>query len=311
MKRGANRAAGTADKGGVRSVTIAAKILQSLATTGSMPLKDVAAATHMPRAKVHRYLSSLRKSGLVEQSAETSHYRIGATAIAIGLTGLRRINPVAEVCAALPALRDRIGQTVTAAIWSDIGPIVVAMQENDHWLTMNIRIGSVLPLTTTAIGRTFLAHLPPSATGPLVEAETKRMDSAIDAEFGPLLAEIRARKLARVPSAMLPGVDAIAAPVFDYRGGLVAVVCVVARSQANITGWEGTAVRALTETAQELSARLGYLATDDTGDLPSPRKAKRSGGEGSGVGGKTSQSAPPRRLRRRASAPRASRTGEG
>ena len=75
-----------------------------------MPLKDIAAATHMPRAKVHRYLSSLRKSGLVEQSAETSHYRIGATAIAIGLTGLRRINPIAEVCAALPALRDRIAQ---------------------------------------------------------------------------------------------------------------------------------------------------------------------------------------------------------
>jgi DNA-binding IclR family transcriptional regulator len=265
VKKRAKKAIGTADRGGVQSVTVAAKILKSLAASGSMPLKDIAAATHMPRAKVHRYLSSLRKSGLVEQSAETSHYRIGATAIAIGLTGLRRINPIAEVCAALPALRDRIAQTVTAAIWSEIGPIIVAMQEADHWLTMNVRIGTALPLTTTAIGRTFLAHLPPPVTAPLVEAELNRMGAASDPGLDELLAEIRTRKLARAPSAMLPGVDAIAAPVFDYRDTLVAVICVVARSEANITGWDGTAVRALTETAQELSARLGYVASADSG----------------------------------------------
>jgi DNA-binding IclR family transcriptional regulator len=154
---------------------------------------------------------------------------------------------------------------------------------------MNVRIGSALPLTTTAIGRTFLAHLPDSITAPLVEEELRRTGDTADSSLDALLAEIRSRKLARAPSAMLPGVDAIAAPVFDYRDGLVAVICVVARAQANITGWDGTAVRALTETAQELSARLGYLAGEnknsDAANEPifrsSPRKrgprAKRAG----------------------------------
>jgi DNA-binding IclR family transcriptional regulator len=237
--------------------------MKALASAGgSLALKDIAAATHMPRAKVHRYLTSLRRAGLVAQDAESGRYRIGSTAIAIGLTGLRRISPVAEICAALPALRDRIGQTVTAAIWSEIGPMVVAMQESDHWLTMNIRIGSALPLTTTAIGRTFLAHLPPSVTAPLLEAELKRPAAVLATDLEALLGEIRKRKLARAPSAMLPGVDAIAAPIFDYRDDLVAVICVVARAQANITGWGGTAVRALTETAQELSARLGHVVEE-------------------------------------------------
>jgi DNA-binding IclR family transcriptional regulator len=247
-----------------------------MASSGSLSLKDIAGATGMPRAKVHRYLVSLRRTGMVAQDAETGRYRIGSTAIAIGLSGLRRISPAAEVCAALPALRDRTGQTVTAAIWSEIGPVVIAMHESDHWLTMNIRIGSALPLTTTAIGRTFLAHLPASVTAPLAEEELHRMGEAADSNLDALLAEIRTRKLARAPSAMLPGVDAIAAPVFDHRDSLVAVICVVARAQANITGWEGTAVRALTETAQELSARLGHLEGEEKASDPPATKIARS-----------------------------------
>ena len=75
-----------------------------------------------------------------------------------------------------------------------------------------------------------------------------------------LIKEIRSRRLSRAPSALLPGVDAIASPVFDYRGKLVAVMGVVARADAMITGWDGRAVGALTEVTAQLSARLGFVA---------------------------------------------------
>jgi DNA-binding IclR family transcriptional regulator len=272
------KAAGGAERGGVQSVKIASTILKALASGGgALPLKDLASATGLARAKVHRYLTSLRNAGLVSQNADTSHYQIGPVAVEIGLIGLRRISPVAEVCNALPLLRDLINQTVTVAVWGDSGPVVVAMQESDHWITMNIRVGSRLPITTTAIGRTFLAHLPEAVTQPLVMAERRdaqlrklALPSAQDLEG--LIGEIRSRRLSRAPSALFPGVDAIAAPVFDYRDNLVAVVCVVARSDAKITGWDGSAVRALTDMAAQLSARLGFV--DERG-----RRSKRTGGE--------------------------------
>ncbi len=162
------------ERGGVQSVRIAAKILKALAfESGALPLKDLASATGLARAKAHRYLTSLRNAGLVSQNLDTGHYQIGPEAVAIGLAGLRCISPVAEVCNALPALRDLINQTVTVAVWSESGPVVVAMQESDHWITMNIRIGSRLPILTTAIGRTFLAHLPGSVLAPLIAAERR------------------------------------------------------------------------------------------------------------------------------------------
>ena len=156
--KGRARTAEQPERGGVQSVKVAARILKALAFGGgTLPLRDLATATGLARAKVHRYLTSLRNAELVSQNMDTGQYQIGPAAVAIGLVGLRRISPVAEVCSALPALRDRINQTVTIAVWSEAGPVVVAMQENDDWITMNIRVGSRLPILTTAIGRTFLA----------------------------------------------------------------------------------------------------------------------------------------------------------
>lgn len=88
-----------------------------------MALKTLAAETGLARAKAHRYLRSLRAAGLVSQQADTSLYQLGPQAIAIGLAALRGLNPVAEICNALPTLRDKINQTVTAAVWSEAGPI--------------------------------------------------------------------------------------------------------------------------------------------------------------------------------------------
>jgi DNA-binding IclR family transcriptional regulator len=270
--RGRTGAESASDRGGVQSVTVAAQILNALAKAGGrVALKTLAAETGLARAKVHRYLRSLRTAGLVSQQPDTSLYQLGPQAIAIGLSALRGVNPVAEVCNALPALRDDINQTVTAAVWSEAGPILVAMQESDHWLTMNIRIGSRLPVLTTAIGRIFLAYLPEADAAALVAAERKTAQAhgtelPSPDEMRDLTNEIRRRRLARVPSPLVPGIDALAAPVFDFTHKLVAVVCVVARSEAKITGWSGSAVRALTETAAEISARLGFVGGEASMD---------------------------------------------
>src|SRR5436190_20384657 len=104
------------ERGGVQSVGIAATILKALAAGGGvLALKHLAAATGMPRAKVHRYLSSLRNAGLITQDPETGHYAIGSDAVTIGLVGLGRLSPIRQPNDSLPRLRVRGNETVTAA----------------------------------------------------------------------------------------------------------------------------------------------------------------------------------------------------
>ena len=253
-----------AERSGVQSVGIAATILKALAAAGGvLALKHLAAATGMPRAKVHRYLSSLRNAGLITQDPETGHYAIGSAAVTIGLVGLGRLSPIRQLNDALPRLRDRVNETVTAAIWGDTGPTIIAMEESGHVVTMNVRIGSVLPLTTTAIGQVFLAYLPDSLTRHLVAAEQASAATSprVGDDLALQLAHIRERRLSRARGVLIPGVDAVAAPVFDVRGKLVAVMCVVGRSSGMPCDWGEPVVQALDQAARNLSRQLGFLET--------------------------------------------------
>ena len=266
MGNSAGRAAGKAgqrrtDSAGVQSVAIAAHILKALAAGGgALALKDLAVATQMPRAKVHRYLAGLRAADLVDQDAESGRYRIGSAAVTIGLVGLGRLSPARQIHEALPRLRDEINETVTAAIWGEHGPTIIAMEESDHLVTMNVRIGSVLPLTTTAIGRLFLAYLPAAMTQRIAAAERRRSEAApAGQELADLLDGIRTRRLSVADSALLPGVDAIAAPVFDSRARLVAVVCAVGHAGRMSTRWNGPVAHAVAATAERLSRQLGHV----------------------------------------------------
>jgi DNA-binding IclR family transcriptional regulator len=255
------------ERGGVQSAAVAAKILKTLAAEGgALPLRRLSAATGMPRAKVHRYLASLRASGLVAQDPESSEYRIGPAAVTIGLVGLGRMSPVRQLVDALPRLRDRINETVTAAIWGETGATVIAMEESERIVTMNVRIGTVLPLTTTAIGRVFLAFLPQAQTQRMLTAERQGPLKSVakppsDAQLEKILADIRATRLSTTYGAMMPGVDAMAAPVFDYRGELVAVMCAVGRFEG-LSPQPSAHVRvSLAAAAAELSKQLGFIET--------------------------------------------------
>jgi len=250
---------------GVQSVEIAAHILKALASEGNpMPLKDVAKAAHMSRAKVHRYLVSLKRAGLVAQDAKSGDYRIGPAAVTLGLVGLRGLSPIRAVNDALPGLRDRVQEAVTLAIWGETGPVIIAMEEPSKAITINVRIGSILSLGTSAIGRTFAAFLPDSVTGDMIARE--RLRAAEDdnnvypdpAALSEALAEIHTRRMARVRGMVMPGIDALAAPIFDHTGKVIAVVCSFGRAGAFDSRLTGKIAQTLAEVTADLSRQFGF-----------------------------------------------------
>lgn len=247
---------------GVQSVGVAAAVLGALVAGGGvLPLRDLAQATGMARAKVHRYLAALRAAELVAQDSDSGRYRIGPAAIAIGLAGLRILDPAREAAAALPALRQSINETVTAAIWGDGGPTVIAIEESDRLVTMNVRVGSVLPVSMTAIGRVFAAYLPPTATRRFIMAERKVAGAPSKRELSKMLSDIRRNGVSFRRSALIPGVDAVAAPVFDHKRRLVAVLCAVSRSAS--AARQKLLAKEISAAARGLSRRLGFSGEAD------------------------------------------------
>ena len=251
------------NKGGVQSVEIAAEVLKAIvADGGTTTLTRISEWTGMPPAKIHRYLVSLIRSGLVQQDSTSSRYSIGAFSMELGLAAMGSIDTVELGSQAMRALRDDLNQTVVLTFWGSQGPTIIRFMESSHPVTVNVRVGTVLPLLTTALGQVYFAFLKTDPVRGLADAERRKTGQS-KKETRVLSIAIHTRGLARVEGDLLPGVSAIAAPVFDHSGEITTAIGVIGRSADFDSRWTGTIATKLRETTRELSRNLGYTTPDD------------------------------------------------
>ena len=71
--------------GRVQSIEKAVRILELLAEAGEpMPLREIARRTGLPKSTLHGIISTLRETGLVEQSAVDGCYGLGLHLFELG-----------------------------------------------------------------------------------------------------------------------------------------------------------------------------------------------------------------------------------
>jgi DNA-binding IclR family transcriptional regulator len=261
---------------GIQSIEVGGQLLHALAHQGrAMALKDLAAAAGMAAAKAHPYLVSLGKIGLVEQDRGSGRYGLGPLALQLGLMSLQQADPVRLATPVIEDLALATGHTVAMAVWGTHGPTIVRLAESPAAVHVNMRHGTVFSLANTASGRLFAAYL----DAPVVKArldeeraqqKANRWEPAAGMppppsvpswkEFERQLAEVRAHGLSRSVGEVLPGVNAMAAPVFDHTGAIVLSVTAIGTAAVFDTRWDGALARALRTCAAQASQRLGWAA---------------------------------------------------
>ncbi|MGW5639912.1 IclR family transcriptional regulator [Streptomyces sp. NPDC003832] len=215
---------------GIQSVELAMTVLRALEEgRGPMSLTQIAAASGMQPSKVHRYLVSLARTGLVAQSPSSGRYDMGPALRRLGAESLRRMDEVALVSEHLPGLRDRTSHAVNLAVWGDHGPVVVRWEYGAHALPITVRVGATMPLLNSAIGGAFLAHLPRQLTEPVLRAqlETESLDAATRERVDRITADVLRDGVASTVGGLIPGVASVAAPVFSVGESFPLVVTLV------------------------------------------------------------------------------------
>lgn len=250
-------------KHGVQSLEIGMSILRAMVNgQRSMMLKEIAAAADMPASKAHRYLVSLIRAGLVEQDPMSSRYDLGAFAMNIGLVALDRLDRVRLGLNAIAEMRDEINQTTALAVWGDKGPVIVRWERPRRPITVNVITGTVLDLLSSATGRVFAAWMPRKTIAPMIADELKH--AKLPPELGTragveaMLAEVRALGFAATRGQhKVPGVEAVAAPVFNFKNEITMSVLVVGVQGMFDISPDGEVVTSLKRHAAALSERLG------------------------------------------------------
>lgn len=243
---------------GIQSIEVGGGLLRALMAAGRpLPLKDLAAAAGMAPAKAHPYLVSFGRLGLIEQAGDGAPYALGPLARELGLISLQQHDPVRLASAQLEGLAARLDMTVGLAIWGPQGVTVVRVEHPPSPVHISLRHGGVLSLNLSASGQVLAAGQDWARVWPLwKKAEPKAHAHEVQAH----LAQVRAQGWALSEESLVPGVAALAVPVFDAQArATLALVALAPRGQWLPRGRvNAAALQQMQDVASGVSAQLGH-----------------------------------------------------
>ncbi|WP_175024706.1 IclR family transcriptional regulator, partial [Burkholderia aenigmatica] len=251
---------------GIQSVEVGGRLLDALARRRKpLGLSELAAAADLSTAQAHTYLVSLTRLALVKRDAITGNYEPGPLSLRLGLMSIER-QPAYR--AALPhaaRLAEAVGLSVALSVPGALGPTIVRIEHGGYPLHVNLHVGSVMSLDTTATGRVFRAFGDPAqldamaasqagAGATLAGAEQPVPDTGVPPAE---LDAIRARGIERGVDLPSPGVSAMCVPVFDADGKLQLALTVIGSTGSIDVDWDGPIAAALRDAARQATASLG------------------------------------------------------
>ena len=149
-------------------------------------------------------------------------------------------------------------------MWGSHGPTIVRIEESSYPVSMNVRAGVVAPVTRSASGLVFAAFMPAHIVEPLIEAELQALPAskrgAARRSLQVSLDEARRTGIASVTQLLVPGADAMAAPVFDRDNRVCLALLAIGSTGTFSIAPDGPVASVLRRHADALSHALGFRA---------------------------------------------------
>jgi DNA-binding IclR family transcriptional regulator len=256
----ANKAMMRDQRKGIQSVEHGVKLLDVLVNSKkALPLKVLAAMAGMSASMAHRYLTSFIRAGLAEQDPASGHYDLGPFALRLGLAALNRTDSMQIADDEFRQLVERVDVDGHISIWGTYGVTIVRYRNRHVPILSNFRLGDVLPLVDSAAGRIFLTYLSERTTRSILKAETSKSEETKRSakEIEAISQSIRNEGFAWIDGQLLHSIRAIAVPVFDSQGQILATISLVS-NQASLVQFPNSVVDDLKATGKRVSHRLGW-----------------------------------------------------
>ncbi len=189
---------------------------------GIFELADIVGSS---RPTTHRYASTLRELGYLEQD-KNRKYRLTSAAQYPGAAITGRIRREVPALAVLESLRRQTGYTVSMAALDQTTAIYChrlhAHRKGQYHADGDIGVGARLPLYSTAVGKALLAHIPVEQFVDLLLHITLRRSTyntlTTKALLSDTIEQCRLDGIAVSDQEYLLGARSIAAPVTNWHG---------------------------------------------------------------------------------------------
>ncbi|TLP77085.1 IclR family transcriptional regulator [Nesterenkonia sphaerica] len=246
----------------VKSVDRALTVLNILAREGEATLSQMARELDVHKSTVGRLVETLLRHDLVEAPNGSLGYRLGVGCLRLAGATTARLDLSQEAQPVCDALSAAIGETANVAITREGVAINVCQSESGSTVAMRNWIGQHTALHATSNGKVLLAHLPEEDRTALLTRglmsfteHTLTSPQVLSEE----LHKIRTRGWAFAVEEFEEGLNAVAAPVFDHSGTVIAGISVAGPAYRlppeRLPEVRDPVIRA----ADTLSRRLGHV----------------------------------------------------
>lgn len=250
----------TRDGGVVQSVDRAITILEILARDGTAGVTEVAAELGVHKSTAFRLMGTMEARGVVEQTGVRGKYRVGLGLVRMAGSTAARIDLVQAARPHIKELATETGETINVAVLVDSSALYLDQIVGTSSLQPHNWVGQRRPLHATSSGKALVAHLAPDEVDvliPRLEAHTERTVTR-RRTLHRHLAEVRERGYAVTVDELEEGLTALAAPVRDAHGDVVASISVSGSTWRLDAATRRATARPLLHAAGEVSRALGW-----------------------------------------------------
>lgn len=244
----------------VAAVDEALGLLLLVATAPDLGVTELARRSGNTKARAYRLLTTLEGRHFVERHGDPAVYRLGTQSLVVGLAAKEQIGLVTHAQRHLKELNEQFNESTSLRILDGLESVCVALIESTRDLRVASFIGRRRSLHAGASGKIFMAFGSDELRRAVIEGALQKftLNTPSKAKLTQELAKIRAQGYATSIGEVTSEVTAIAAPVRDSTGEVIAAIGVsLPNTRASEKALKGY-IAAVVKQAATLSKELGY-----------------------------------------------------
>ncbi len=247
---------------GVQAVLFALEILEYVAVQ-SEAMGVTALAEHFGtnKSRIFRHLRTLAQQGYVVQDQASERYRVGARMIALSHAINESVDIVREAGPVMRKVRNTLNHSVILAMMDRGGVRVVSVQSGTSDIEISVKPGSLLGFHYSAQGKIAMAYSGAAMVKKVLAAglatRTPQTITSVK-ELEKELAQIRKQGWAIAPNEAVTGLNALATPILDASGQVVATIAIVDSVQFIAGKPTKLQIDTLISAGQSISESIGF-----------------------------------------------------
>jgi IclR family KDG regulon transcriptional repressor len=248
---------------GIQVIDRALDILELLAIEKEgLGVTEIGNRLSLHKSTVHRILAAMAERGYIEKGPTNCSYKIGLKLVELSSVYLSNVELKTEARPYLWELASRLNMATHLAILDGTDAIYIEKVDLASSMRLYSQIGRRIPVYCSALGKSLLSDLPEKKLKEIVaKIVFKRLTTNTITAAGTLLKEVlavRSKGWSVDDEEHDEGIRCLAAPIFDYRGKVIAALSVSGLTSVLPSSKDVEIGALVSNAALKISERMGY-----------------------------------------------------